>query len=67
MSKRTVLFVSLVSVQLAALIWTAARGQLHLSVLAWLAIIAACIVLAFITSILITDLVKEVFPIKKRS
>jgi hypothetical protein len=59
MSKRNLLFIVLVLIQLLGIIYTVARGQLHLSVLVWLAILAGSIALAFITSIVITDLLKK--------
>jgi hypothetical protein len=66
-SKTNVVFILLVSTQLLGPIWTVARSSLHISVLAWLAVAAGGVVLAFITSIVITDLFKDLHPSKKHS
>ena len=66
MSKRHILF-GLFFLQMAGLTWTIAGRQLHISVLAWLAILSGAVVLSFITNIVITNLLKEVYPDNKHS
>jgi hypothetical protein len=67
MSKRNPLFVLLASIQLLGIILTVARGHLHLYGIVWLAIVAGNLLLAFIASIVTTNLFTDVYPRKKRS